>query len=133
MPNTYVNHGDEMRSIIVFINTGRLIEAVKLYSCMNCVSIKEAEDACEAIRGALNTNGASLGENLDTAKSGITVSENFAVLTRRDNYEYDWCKINAKNKADAMATAIECVKTDDDVLVVQIIAKSVTERHIKSV
>ena len=116
-----IHHGVAMTGIIAHISGGRTIEAVTSYRTLYGVGLKEAKDACEAIQAALGSI---------TPAVNAPVAE-FAVFIRRDGDDYGYCRMSAVNKADAMYIANDFVKTSEDVVVVQIIAKAVTERHIK--
>lgn len=122
MLNTYINHGAAMLNIIGYIRAGQLINAIKEYRALNGVGLKEAKDACEAIRTALGIVPAHAQPRPE-----------YKVVHRYLDSD-ELSMYHADDLSDANDYAVGIVNNREVVYVVQIIAKTqvVTTRTLKA-
>jgi hypothetical protein len=126
MLNTYnVNHGDATREIINALRLGRTIEAIKQHRTLYGTGLKESKDAIEALRDALGLVGAAYVPPQSAPQ--------FIVFSRYHESDYDYSRYSADDRADADRFASEIIDSRDEVIVAQVVAKSVTVRTMKAV
>jgi hypothetical protein len=107
-----------MHTVIAHLRDGKTIEAIKQFRIAYGCGLKEAKDACEAIRDSFMPNGAQPTE--------------YVVLSRFD-HDYDWRVTRGHDKASAMADAKNMVDAREETIVARITAHSITTRAIKEV
>jgi uncharacterized protein YjlB len=103
-----------MDQIIAHIKDGRFIEAIKQFRALYGAGLKEAKDACDALRALTGT-----------AHVSAYASETFVVMSRYEN-EYDWHLQQHTCRADAddRATEICANMGTDEVIVARITSQS---------
>jgi hypothetical protein len=115
MLQTSVHHGVAITGIIAHINGGRIIEAIKSYRVLNGVGLKEAKDACEAIREALGIK----------PHYAPQPKEQYAVISQYDGEnDYNFFYEDTLSLANESASAI--VNNRNFVMVAKVISKSVS-------
>jgi hypothetical protein len=123
MLNTYVNHGHAMNNIIGHLRDGKIIEAIKSHRVLYGIGLKESKDAVEAIRDALG---------IQRPAYAVQPAQ-FVVFSRFHESDYDYSRYNADDRADADTFAARTCDSRDEVIIAQVVARSVTTRSMKNV
>lgn len=107
-------NGYNMTNVVACLNAGRIIDAIKEFRGLTGLGLKEAKDACEAIRDGLNH-----------ARSLAPLQGHYIVLSRyQHSFSDEYTVINEETKTDAVALA-ERIKGDKaETLVARVIAKT---------
>jgi hypothetical protein len=117
-------YAKSMHGVIAALNHGKLIEAIKIFREIYGVGLKEAKDACEAIRDALGLRPVHAGE---------TPSNHYMVVSRHNEHDWDYCVTHCDSRNDATGVAASVCNERHETYVVKVVAKSVTTRSMKEV
>lgn len=105
-----------MHTVLAHLRNGKTIEAIKEFRAAYGSGLKEAKDACEAIRDTFMPRGAEPTEY-------VTIS--------RYEYDNEYKVVRAHSKEEAMHDANGIVDSRGEVMVARVIARSVTTRTMK--